>query len=154
MRKKLTETVSIHELEQMYDSKMSIADIAKSCDTTYQTVWRYLKDYIKDHPNNQRGGRCAARIPSPRRALNDEACEMQRFAEKNSANACLVVENKLINLEGVVGKYMVDAKSKTIVCQIGGATFDLQPDAIPGLVEELKALGRNVGQIAAGCEMW
>ena len=150
MRKKLTDSISVEELKQMYDSGMSCEGIAKSLDCSPATVYRYLQGYT----GGRRGGRCARNIPDREIRKNSREMDMQQMDVQNSANACLVVENKLINLEGTIGKYMVDAKSKIIVCQIAGATFDMQPDTIPALVEELKALGRNVGQMAVGCEMW
>lgn len=149
MRKRLTDSVSVEELKQMYDNGMSCADIAKSLDVSQTTIYRYLQGHI-----GGRGGVYARNIPDREIRNRPNDLDMQQMDVQNSANACLVVENKLINLEGTIGKYMVDAKSKNIVCQIAGATFDMQPDTIPALVEELKALGRNVGQMAVGCEMW
>ena len=149
MGKKLTDSISVEELKQMYDNGMSGADIANSLGISRATVYRYLQGHT-----GGRGGRCARAIPDREIRKNSREMDMQQMDVRNSANACLVVENKLINLEGTIGKYMMDAKSKTIVCQIAGATFDMQPDTIPALVEELKALGRNVGQMAVGCEMW
>lgn len=149
MRKRLTDSVSVEELKQMYENGMNPSDIASVLEVSRATVYRYLQGYT-----GGRGGRCARSIPDREIRKNSREMDMQQMDVQNSANACLVVENKLINLEGTIGKYMVDAKSKTIVCQIAGATFDMQPDTIQALIEELKALGRNVGQMAVGCEMW
>lgn len=151
MRKRLIDSVSIEELKQMYESGMSFRDIGDSLGVSYQTIRTHLKGIVS--PRGV-GGYHARRIPAEAFRAPAQKADMQQMDVQNSANACLVVENKLINLEGVIGKYMVDAKSKTVVCQIAGATFDIQPDTILTLVEELKALGRNVGQMTVGSEMW
>lgn len=151
MRKRLTDSVSVEELIQMYENGMSFRDIGDSLGVSYQTIRTHLKGLVT--PRGV-GGYHARRIPAETFRVQTQNADMQQMDVQNSANACMVVENKLINLEGTIGKYMVDAKSKIIVCQIAGATFDMQPDTIPALVEELKALGRNVSQMAVGCEMW
>jgi hypothetical protein len=37
---------------------------------------------------------------------------------------------------------------------LGGVEVELQFETIPGLIEELKALVRNVDSLNTGCEMW
>lgn len=151
MRKKLTDTISVQEMAQMYESGMEISDIAACLDTTYQTVWRYLRGNVEFRPRSY-GGHCARRIP--RRTIEPESRTLEAIAEQNSANACLVVNDHTVCLEGSVGKYTVASSSKIILCSLGGVLVELAVDSIPQLIEELKALARNVDSLNVGCEMW
>lgn len=148
MRRKLTETISVDELKSMYDNGMSVVDISNALEVSTATVYRYLRGQT-----NRRGGRCASRIPAKEFRVAEPKTK-QDMADYNAMNACLVVEDRTINLVGEVGKYMVFTAKKCVLCDIAGATLELQFDAIPGLVEELKALGRNVGSLVGCCEMW
>lgn len=149
MRKRLTESISVEEMKQMYENGMSYRDIANSLDCSYQTVWTYLKDIVSPR---SKGGRCARRFPKPEHAAKPKT--MDELATQNAANACLVVQEHTIRLAGIVGEYVVNAGRKSAKCILGGVEVELQFESIPGLIEELKALMRNVDSLNVGCEMW
>lgn len=149
MRKKLTESVSIEEMKQMYESGMSYRDIGNALDVSFQTVARYLKDVVQPRA---KGGYHARRFHNPERAVKPKT--MDELATQNAANACLVVQEHTIRLAGIVGEYVVNAGRKSAKCILGGVEVELQFESIPGLIEELKALMRNVDSLNTGCEMW
>lgn len=149
MRKKLTDSVSVDELVRMYNSGMSFGDIGNSLGVSYQTIRNYLIGVVEPRA---RGGRCASKIPGS--SLHAKSRTLENMAVQNAVNACLVVEERTIGLVGQVGRYVVHSGEKNILCQLDDTTITLQIDAIPGFIEELKALMRNVGAMTTGCEMW
>lgn len=151
MRKRLTDDVSVEELKSMYEAGMSYRDIGNSLGVSYQTIRNYLKDIVIARPRG-RGGCYSSRIPKAE--IADAPKSMEDLAIKNASNACLVVQEHTIRLAGVVGEYVVNASRKSAFCNLGGVEIELQFDSIPGLIEELKALMRNVDSLSVGCEMW
>jgi predicted transcriptional regulator len=150
MRRKLTDSVSIDELKSMYDSGMNQAQIAESLGVSRMTINRYLNGYC----NRGRGGLYARNIPDS--VINPKTKETTKddLAEKNAANACLVVTSKEITLEGTVGKYSVFGKNRSVVIDINGDMIEVKFEFITDFIDELKAIARNVGGLDSGCEMW
>lgn len=149
-RKRLTDSISVEELQQMYDAGMSQREIAEAVGCSQHTI----SNYLRGHCNRGRGGRVASRIDKHDFAVEPKREEMQAIAEKNAANACLVVASKQVVLEGMVGSYHVFGKDETIVIEIGKDMTEVKFDALPGLIEELKAIARNIDSVKAGCEAW
>lgn len=150
MRKNsLLNSISLDELKQMYDNGMSCVEIADSLDVSRQTIYRYLQG----HTNRHKGGKYASRIPGREIHRTNEQEHPNGAAIRNSANACLVVTERTISLKGTVGEYLVEPSKKTVIANIRGGMIDLDFDIIPDLVEELKAIGRNLGAVG-GNEMW
>ncbi len=146
---RLTDSISMDELRQMYDNGMTQAEIADSIGVSRPTINKYLKGY------KAKGGRVASRIPgSDLRVKRDPEREMSNMAEKNAENACLVVANKEILLNGTVGTYHVYGKDKAVMISVGGGMLDVAFDILPDFIDELKAVARNVGGLECGCEMW
>lgn len=150
MRRKLTDSVSIDELKSMYDSGMNQAQIAESLGVSRMTINRYLNGYGV----RGRGGLYARNIPDS--VINPKTKETTKddLAEKNAANACLVVTGKEITLEGTVGKYSVFGKDRSVVIDINGDMIEVKFEFITDFIDELKAIARNVGGLDSGCEMW
>ena len=150
MRKNnLLNSVSLDELKQMYDNDMSCAEIAAALDVSDKTIYRHLQGYTNRH----KGGKYASRIPGREIHTMKEQEHPNGAAIRNSVNACLVVTERTVSLKGTVGEYLVEPSKKTVIANIGGEMIDLDFDIIPGLVEELKAIGRNLGAVG-GNEMW
>ena len=76
------------------------------------------------------------------------------MAVRNAANACLLVEDKSYSLKGQIGKYEVSAKSGFVLANINDVLIELNTDMLVTLADELKALARNITEVAVGCEMW
>lgn len=151
MRKRLIDQVSIEELKAMYESGMSYRDIGESLGVSCQTIRTHLKDIVTPHG---RGGYIAKGISKEIIAPKAHAATMHQIEEKNSANACLVVEDRTIKLSGTTGRYEINALHKRVTCELRDGLFELGLDEIPEFVEELKAIGRNIAQVSVGCEMW
>lgn len=153
MKKKLTDLVSVDELKQMYDNGMSCEDIASKLNVGASTVYRYLSGHTV---GRAKGGKIASKIPKdviqPKRY--DDQHSFHDMAIQNAANACLVVVDHSINLKGQYGEYLVEPGKKRITANINGEMIDLDFDIIPGLIQELKAIGRNIESVAVGNEMW
>ena len=76
------------------------------------------------------------------------------MGQRNAVNACLVVVDRSINLKGQYGEYLVEPSKKRVTANICSNLIDLDFDIIPGVIEELKAIGRNIESVAVGTEMW
>lgn len=149
-RKSLLKSISLDVLKQMFDNGMSKDEIADTIGVSRATIYRYLKGYT-----HRGGGRVSSRIPKevikPKKTEEQEIHEM---GQRNAANACLVVVDRSINLKGQYGEYLVEPSKKRVTANICGEMIDLDFDIIPGLIEELKAIGRNIESVAVGTEMW
>ena len=86
--------------------------------------------------------------------MSHETVEKQEMAVKNATNACLVVEDRSFSLKGVVGRYEVSAKSKTVLADINDMALELDVDILAPLADELKALARNLSGMEPCNEMW
>ena len=130
---------------------MSKEEIADKIGVARSTVYRWLKGYSR-----AAGGVVARTIPA--REIHKVQHQMAEspnvVAIRNATNACLVVADRTITLRGTIGEYLVEPTKKIITANIGGNLIDLDFDIISGLVEELKAIGRNLPNIAVGNEMW
>lgn len=152
MRRKLTESVSLDELKRMYDNGMSCADIAKSIGVSNATIYKYLQG----HTVGRNGGRCARLIPDdvirPSHSANGSGAKEPE--NRNAEHACLVVEDRTVDLVGTIGRYVVNAKTRSALCSIGNTPTELSLETIPALIDELKALGRLGNTLNVGNEMW
>lgn len=152
MKKKLLDSVSIEELRQMYESGMSYRDIANSLEVSYQTIYTHLKGLVGPRG---RGGYHARKIQGGQTSQPQaQKIGMPEMRVQNSASACLVVLQRTITLKGTVGEYLVEPAKATVVASIGDNLVNLGFDIIPGLIEELKAIGRNIESVTTGNEMW
>ena len=150
------EDISTDDIIAMYLDGMSQREIAKVVGIAQPSVSERLRKagYRSGRGRRDvaRGGMIASSIPKHEYVVKD--AEKQEMAVKNSANVCLVVEDKSFSLKGVVGSYEVSAKAKVVLANIAGAVLELDVDKLNDLAGELRALARNLGEINVGCEMW
>ena len=79
---------------------------------------------------------------------------MEDMAISNAANACLMVADREVRLQGTVGAYHVFGKDKTVMVSVGDDAIQLSFKNLPAFIDELKAIARNMGGLEPGCEMW
>lgn len=155
MKGKLTDSVSIGELRQMYDSGMTYAQIAEALDVSTMTIGRHLRGYAVKDPRSGRGELVASTIDAHELSPKSrDDTSMKDMSISNAANACLVVASKEIALEGTVAKYTAFSKDRCVVIDIDGDMIQIKFDSITDFIDELKAIARNVGGLECGCEMW
>lgn len=161
MNREHTRKVSTDEIIAMYNNGMSQSDIARATGMSQATVGYRMRRagfmVGKGRHNPFKGGAVADTIPTYEYKVSEEevkAREKQEIAEKNAANACLVVEDRSFSLKGVVGKYEVSAKSKIVLASIGDRVLELDVDILAPLADELKALARNLAGMEICNEMW
>jgi predicted transcriptional regulator len=152
------------EILAMYKNGMTQKDIAEELGTSSTTICYYInqaglgtgKGNFSKHKN--RGGVVASSIPKVEYVVTEEEKleeEKRVQAEKNAANACLVVMDNVITLEGVIGRYEVSRKDKKVLATINGDEFDFTFEQVMGLCDEFRALARNLDSVeAVGAEMW
>lgn len=157
-----THRVSTDEIIAMYNNGMSQSDIAKATGLSQATVGCRMRRagfmVGKGRHNPFKGGAVADTIPTHEYKVSEDevkAREKQEIAEKNAANACLMVMDNVITLEGVIGRYEVSRKDKKVLATINGDEFDFTFEQVIGLCDEFRALARNLDSVeAVGAEMW
>lgn len=156
-----TSRVSTDEIIAMYNNGMSQNDIAKVTGMSQATVgYRMRRAGIlvgKGRRNPFKGGAVADTIPTYEYKVSEEevaAKEKQEIAEKNAANACLMVEDRIIKLEGVFGKYYVSAKEKFACINVNDCPMKIGFNDLATFANEIRALARNVGALEESTEMW
>jgi hypothetical protein len=156
-----THRVSTDEIIAMYNNGMSQSDIARATGMSQATVGYRMRRagfmVGKGRHNPFKGGAVADTIPTHEYKVSEDevkAREKQEIAEKNAANACLMVEDRCYSLRGKVGTYEVSIKSGFVSMKIGETMIELEKDTLAALVDELKALARNMACMDVGCEMW
>lgn len=156
-----TAKVSTDEIIAMYNNGMSQTDIAKATGLSQTAVgYRMRREGIcvgKGSHNPFKGGAVADTIPTCEYKVSEEevkAKEKQEIAEKNAANACLMVEDRIIKLEGVFGKYHVSTKEKFACINVNDCLVKIGFNDLATFASEIRALARNVGALDESTEMW
>ena len=154
--------VSTDEIVAMHKAGMTQEDIGKAVGMSNQGVsYRLRRAGIfsgkgKHDPN--KGGMIADTIPEVEFKVPDEVVmteEVQKMAEKNAANACLVVGDSVITLEGQVGSYEVSRKKRTVFVNINGDEIEMSFEQVKTIVDEFRALARGlINMDTATPEMW
>ena len=106
---------------------------------------------------NARGGAVASMIPKREFMVEPEKKrdeELDAIANKNAANACLVVADREVRLRGTVGSYHVYGKDKAVMISVGDDAIQMSFKNLPAFIDELRAITRNMGGLEPGCEMW
>ena len=153
-------TEEIDEILRMHYNHMNQHDIAKALQISQPTVgyWLRKNGIHVGRGKPSRGGLVASTIPKSEYVVQENvghvSTEMSEMAEKNAANACLLVEDRSYSLRGQVGTYEVSIKTGFVALKIGEALIELERDMLVVLADELKALARNVVGMEVGCEMW
>lgn len=153
--------INREEIVAMYNNGMSQRDVAKALQISQTNVGYHLRKAgicVGSGSGNNGGGVVASTIPKIEYIVNEEKKleeEKRVQAEKNAANACLVVMDNVITLEGAIGRYEVSRKDKKVLATINGDEFDFTFEQVMGLCDEFRALARNLGSVEnVGCEMW
>lgn len=144
----------INDIVSMFKAGMSNGDIGQKYGMSNQNVSRLLR---KLGYTRRKGGLIAQAIPEREFKVELEkqrSEEFQAIEAKNNANACLVVSDREVRLNGTVGSYHVIGKDKAVMAFVGEDAIVVHFDMLPTFIEELKAIGRNIGDINPGCEMW
>ena len=145
----------VEDIISMYKSGAFCSDIAAKYGMSVANVSYILRK--NGFTRNARDGAVASTIPKREFQVEPEKKrdeELDAIANKNAVNACLVVASKEVVLEGMVGSYHVFGKDETIVIEIGKDMTEVKFGALPGFIEELKAIARNIDSVKAGCEAW
>lgn len=144
MARSLLRDMSKSELQGMRDNGMSNAEIAEALDVSYATVYAIL-------------GKQPAGLRSPRRdsvrggeIVTTKAPE----PEQEEAYACLVLQNKVIELEGLYAKYKLDIKGKQLHIDAAEIVGAVNLDKLGDLIAELTAIHRKLDTLKVGNEMW
>lgn len=151
------------EILAMYENGMTQKDIAEALGASTTTICYYInqaglgpgKGNYSKHKN--RGGVVASSIPKVEYVVTEEEKleeEKRVQAEKNAANACLVVEDRIIKLEGVFGKYHVSTKEKFACIKVNDCLMKIGFNDLATFANEIRALARNVGALEESTEMW
>lgn len=156
-----TRKVSTDEIIAMYNNGMSQTDIARVTGMSQATVGYRMRRagfmVGKGRHNPFKGGAVADTIPTYEYKVSEDevkAREKQEIAEKNAANACLMVEDRIIKLEGVFGKYHVSAKEKFACIKVNDCLMKIGFNDLATFANEIRALARNVGALEESTEMW
>ena len=137
MKRSLMEIVSVREMQEMRDNEgMSNNEIAEALDVSYMTVYKYIGAQPK-------GLRKARKVPQDRQPIKEEP-----------APACLVLQNRNIELHGVVGVYGIDCKAQSVHITYNGHDMWIPFDKLGTFIDELKAIHRKIDFLAVTKDMW
>lgn len=137
MKRSLMESVSVREMQEMRDNKgMTNNEIAEALDVSYMTVYKY----IGAQPN---GLRKARKVTQDRQPIKEEP-----------APACLVLQNRSMELHGVVGVYGIDCKAQSVHITYNGHDMWILFDKLGAFIDELKAIHRKIDFLAVTKDMW
>lgn len=145
---------NVEDIVSMFKSGMSYEDIGSKYGMGGANVGHILN---KLGYTRRKGGVVASTIPKHEFQVEPEKqrdAEIESIAAKNAVNACLVVADREVRLQGTVGEYMVFGKGKTVTIYVGGDAVQLSFENLPAFIDELKAIARNMGGLEPGCEMW
>ena len=137
MKRSLMESVSVREMQEMRDNEgMSNNEIAEALDVFYMTVYKYIGAQPK-------GLRKARKVLQDRQPIKEEP-----------APACLVLQNRNIELHGVVGVYGIDCKAQSVHITYNGHDMWILFDKLGTFIDELKAIHRKIDFLAVTKDMW
>lgn len=150
--KRLLDEVTVDELMQMREGQgMTNQQIADALDVNVNVIRRYI--------GNQPKG-----IRKPREYKAEEP-KKQEAAPAPAASACLVVQNREIELKGVCGSYMIDCKNRQMYADVNlfgeEKNLVMSIDDIPGIIgkmdefkAELQAIAAKMDALTMQNEMW
>lgn len=145
----------VEDIVAMYKSGAFCSDIAAKYGMSVANVSYILRK--NGFARKSKGGAIASMIPKREFLVETEKqrdAEIESIAEKNAANACLVVADREVRLQGTVGKYHVFGKEKAVMISVGDDAVQMSFENLPAFIDELKAIARNMGGLEPGCEMW
>lgn len=131
MKWKLTDEVSVAELQQMRDNGMTNREIAESLDVGYSTVCRYLGKQPK-------GLRKA-----PERKWEFTQHGVQQSHDEPLVPARLLVDNQITELSSEFHHYVVDHKTGMVEVD---NVMTLKYEDIDPFIAELTAIRKKLGE--------
>lgn len=145
----------VRDIISLYKSGAFCSDIAAKYGMSVANVSYILRK--NGFARKSKGGAIASMIPRREFQVEPEkqrSEELESIAEKNAANACLVVADREVQLQGTVASYHVFGKDKAVMISLGGDAVQMSFENLPAFIDELKAIARNMGGLEPGCEMW
>lgn len=137
MKRSIMESVSVREMQEMRDNEgMTNNEIAEALDVSYMTVYKYIGAQPK-------GLRKARKVLQDRRSIKE-----------GPAPACLVLQNRHIELHGVVGVYGIDCKAQSVHITYNGHDMWILFDKLGTFIDELKTIHRKIDFLAVTKDMW
>lgn len=155
MYRRLSRDVTAAELLVMTESGMTNQDIADSLDVSYQTVFRMIGKQPKELHGTGK--------PRPKKGLGKfDYGEVEKKVEnKVEYEPCLSVENKTLDLAGLVATYNISIKEKSVVVSLpddehegNNVSFKIDFDSIDIFNKEISAINRKISDLSVGIEMW
>lgn len=172
---RVTDKIPLEEIKAMYDSGMTVREIAERCGCVDKSIYRHLQGHL----NRSGGGKVAKTIPKyelnktvvveTTRNVLDEAVPCKgsiptqttqptptnhTTADKNAGNAAVVLQDCSVSLRGCSGEYIISTKDKTITCSINNQQITIAFDDLTAIIDELKGVGRCIKTFDVGNEMW
>lgn len=142
MGRSLLDDVTINELMTMREEQgMSNQDIADALGVGVQTIYKYI-------------GKMPKELCKPY-TRKEPAVHTPGKVEEPAPEACLVVQNRTIELHGLENTYIIDSKKGELLVNMAdenGMIINL--DKLPALVNELRAIQRKVSELTVKNEMW
>lgn len=135
--RKLIKDISVSEMEQMRLDGMSNREIADALDVSYTTVLAYI-----------------GKQPSGMRKYSKYTDDVEIIPSVVEAPACLVMQNKVIELHGLVGTYEINCKQQHVDVMYGETVLRLTFEEMNNFADELKAISRKLDSLNVEHEMW
>ncbi len=140
--RKLLDDVTINELMTMREEQgMSNQDIADALGVNVQTIYNYI-------------GKMPKELYKPR-TRKEPAVPAPGKVEEPAPEACLVVQNRTIELHGLENTYIIDSKKGEVLVNMSDESgMIINFDKLPALVNELRAIQRKISELTVKNEMW
>lgn len=155
MRKKLLDEVSVNELLELRAEGYTNAQIAELLDVSYVTIYKYIGKMPDDlYEKSMRDAwekSAQVRQEKKRMAESGEQTKGDGQMMENKRNACLVLVNRKVNLQGTIGLYEVDCENKKVTMR---PVEEIGFDNLNAYINELQAISRKIDQMSVGNEMW
>lgn len=156
MTKKLLDEISIQELREMREIEgLSNGEIAERLGVSCSTIYKH----IGGHPNGVRKKRSTPTGAVPGSRYPDRTVICSRGGEHSVCvqpdepqEACLFVQNSIVELVSAERTYVVDMKDATVELMNG---FKIELAQLDSLIKELSAIKRKLGSsVRVPLEAW
>lgn len=149
-KRSILKDVSISELQRMRDEGMSNAEIAENLDVCYHTIYKLLGK----QPENIRKPRKVHNTYPVAKPIVQDIKPVVEEPIKEEPAACLVVQDKLIELSGTFGSYTISTLDKKVTMHIESNIITVEFDKLKEFISEICAIERNTKVMTASPEMW
>ena len=152
MKSPLYKEVSPGEMLRLRDDGYSNSEIADMLDCSYQTVLNCIgkqpAGMRKARSFGVRGGEKTMK-EAPKPVQNEPDFEGEQVAS-------LVLKNRTISLEGLVGEYEIDCKGERVMIAIKGDSYaaELPFEKFKDFAAEVMGIQRKLGTLHLESELW